>query len=284
MSQFALLTLHPTGHAARRLLSEASELRLEVETLNPFEQKISWPLDGQRKFTKTLNRISSVEGSEYLSTLMRLPLWGRQYNPWSLREALWDKSRQAIWLSEHQLPSVPFFAGRGPIRADEANWREFAKAHQQESGWVLKMNRGQRGVGVHFIASTNELMEWLETFWRLSDQDFIVQPHWQPLAEYRLTVLGNKVWAILQRSGTGKANFAQGGEASELSLKSAPLEVQRVVEVLITLPADYLSIDLLQGPRGLVINDVNTTPGLEQLEAVTGRNFAQDLWKTLILG
>jgi hypothetical protein len=284
MSKFALLTLHPSGHAARRLVEEASALKLELSVLNPMNVAVTWPSTSSVNFEKTLNRVSSVEGSEFLFTSMRLPHWGRQYNAWSLREALWDKSRQALWLSEQGIASLPFFSFRGAMSADNKSWRAFAAAHQTNNGWVLKMNRGQRGVGVHFLKTEAELMGWLETLWRMGDQDFIVQSHWQASAEYRVTVLAGKLWAVLKREGEGKANFAQGGEAQEIKLSEGPRELSKLVEQLAALNADYLSIDILQGPRGLVVNDVNTTPGFEQLEAVTGRNFAQDLWKTLVLG
>lgn len=146
------------------------------------------------------------------------------------------------------------------------------------------MNRGQRGVGVHFLATEDELLKWCETLWRMGDQDFLIQPRVAPGPEYRITLLGQKVWAVLERSSAkALANFAQGGEARELPLAEWPVELKRLIEQITARPvAHVLSLDVLKSAHGPVISDINTVPGFEQLEAVTGRNFAGDLLKVVL--
>lgn len=277
--------MHPATHAVRRLREEALTRGIALTLQNPQLCRVSWPpVATTPHFDLTLNRIASVEGDAFLETLMRWPVWGRQVNAWEIRQKLWDKSRQALWMSERDWPALPFFVHRGPLTTQDAAWRRFADAHASGKGWVLKMNRGQRGVGVHFLASEGELMGWLETLRRMGDQDFLVQP-WLPVEkEYRVTLLGQRVWGVLERKGMGlAANFAQGGEARELTKAHWPVELTSLIQRMTQGPvADLLSIDILMSPETLVVSDINTTPGFEQLEAVTGRNLAADLWAHLI--
>lgn len=271
--RICLLTQHPETFSSRRLLEEAKRLGA-VTVLDPLRVRIARPAHVE-SFDLTLNRVAAVEADSFLATLLQLPQWGRQSNAWETRQQLWDKTRQALWLEARGLPFVPFFAHRGPLTPQDPDWRAFAEAHASERGWVLKVNRGLRGIGVHFIADTRELFAWLETFYRLGDQDFLVQPRLAPGPEFRLTLLGTEVWALLERTGSaGPANFAQGGSARELA--SPPAELRALVERLSALRlADLACLDILVGPQGPLVSDVNLVPGFEQLEAVTGRNLGR---------
>lgn len=228
--------------------------------------------------------MASIADESFAKTLMNWPVWGRQANAWEIRQALWDKTRQSLWMSQHDWPALPFFTHRGQLTAEDPTWRAFQSQHQTSDGWVLKMNRGQRGVGVHFLKAENELLSWLETLWRMGDQDFFVQPRVPQGPEYRITLLGQKVWAVLERSSDqAVANFAQGGSARELSFTQWPMKLKPIIEQVTAQPvADVLSLDVLLSAQGPVISDINTVPGFEQLEAVTGRNFAGDLLKDLL--
>jgi glutathione synthase/RimK-type ligase-like ATP-grasp enzyme len=210
---------------------------------------------------------------------MNWPVWGQQVNAWEIRQTLWDKTRQSLWMAQQRWPLLPFFTHRGSLTAEDPACRAFHDQHLTADGWVLKMNRGQRGVGVHFLQTEAELLSWCETLWRMGDQDFLIQPRVAQGPEYRLTLLGQKVWAVLERSSDkAVANFAQGGEARELPLADWSPELRSLIDRITAHPvAHVLSLDVLVSAQGLVISDINTVPGFEQLEAVTGRNFARDL-------
>jgi hypothetical protein len=277
----ALLTQHPNNHASRRLLAELPSLQV----LSPYECRVHWPLhDFTPRFDLTLNRIASIEDESFMKSLMNWPVWGQQVNAWEIRQTLWDKTRQSLWMAQQQWPLLPFFTHRGTLSAEDPAWRAFHDQHLTPDGWVLKMNRGQRGVGVHFLKTEMELLSWCETLWRMGDQDFLIQPRVAQGPEYRITLLGQKVWAVLKRSSDkAVANFAQGGEARELLFTEWPFELKRLIDQITARPvAQVLSLDILMSAHGPVISDINTVPGFEQLEAVTGRNFAGDLLKGLL--
>lgn len=270
--RFCLLTQNPNTYSSQALF-KAVAARGAVDMLHPLKQRITWP-ESQPSYDVTLNRVSAVDDESFLWTLFQQPRWGRQANCWSLRQALWDKSRQALWLAQRGLPAIPFFMHRGELEESDLAWEQFRHAHQSPHGWVLKVNRGMRGVGVHFFDKTRTLFEWLETLHRINDQDFIIQPRLAPGPEFRLTLLGQETWALLERENLdGVANFAQGGKARELT--SIPTDLAMLVRQLTaTLWADLVSLDVLMGPSGPVVSDVNLVPGFEQLDHVTGRSLA----------
>jgi glutathione synthase/RimK-type ligase-like ATP-grasp enzyme len=266
-----LLAHHPHNFAGKRL---QEELKGQCEVLRPQDLRWSWPPVNSKTYDVTFNRLSTVESGAFERALGALPCWGRQVNPWELRLALWDKAHQAMWLAKKGVQAVPSFMVRGELTSDDASWCAFKEQHAQQE-WVLKFNRGQRGVGVHFLKDENELLAWLETLRRMGDQDFLVQPRLQKGYEGRLVVLDGQPWAWLERSGQERANFAQGGSAKEVPWTQAPAAVKEIAEKL-SMPHTVLAVDLWVGDS-IHVMDVNTVPGVEQLEAVTGRNFTKEL-------
>ncbi|MBY0515340.1 MAG: hypothetical protein K2P81_00425 [Bacteriovoracaceae bacterium] len=277
---FCYLTAHRESHASKRIMSEAQKMGLKLDILNPLHLRLN-TFSQPQKYSKTLNRFSAVDAHDpYIFTVMESPLWGEQFNSWEVRSKLWDKSRQTLWMNKVNWPTTPIFAFRGPITVEDESWREFKKLNPQ--GWVLKVNRGQKGIGIHFFKEEDSLFAWLETLWRLGDQDFIIQPELSVMREYRVTYLQSKPWAILERSAdSAKKNFAQGGEARELKGSECPKNLSGLIEKMAELKAHHTSIDLLETDKGLFVSDINLVPGFEQLENVTGRNFASDLLKVI---
>lgn len=275
--KICLLTAHPEVHASRRLREEILRLQLPLTVLNPLQ--LSFTSTDAEKFDLTLNRFSAVDDKDgFIQSLTQSSQWGRQVNSADVRLKFWDKTRQKVWLMQNGLPALAFWSHRGEL--DDKRWRQFSE-HHQGAGWVLKVNRGQKGIGVHFIDSEAELLGWFETLWRLGDQDFVVEPKLQLDREYRLTILAQKPWALLERKGF-KGNFHQGGQAQELKVNEVSRLLRELVERMCLIPADYLSIDILEARESLYISDLNTAPGFEQLETITGRNFAANLLEVIL--
>lgn len=275
--KICLLTAHPDVHASRRIRDEFLRLKLPLIVQNPLQ--FSFTSTDAEKFDLTLNRFSAVDDKDgFIHSLMQSPLWGRQVNSAEVRLKFWDKTRQKVWLLQNGYPALPFWSHRGEL--DEKRWGQFSE-HHQGAGWVLKVNRGQKGIGVHFIDTEAEILGWFETLRRLGDQDFLVEPRLKLEREYRLTILAQKPWALLERKGV-KGNFHQGGQAQELKVNEVSKPLRELVERMCLIPADYLSIDILEARDSLYISDLNTAPGFEQLEAITGRNFAANLLEVIL--
>lgn len=281
--KIALLSTRPET-ASNLRLREAARAFGEVSVVHPWEQTLCLAQE-RTCFDLTLNRVSAVESDPFIFSLMASQRWGRQSNPWELRQALWDKSRQGLWLQRQGISSIPFFSFRGPLAAEDAAWGQFRDTVDRGQGWVLKMNRGMRGVGVHFLRSEAELLAWCETFHRLGDQDLIIQPRLAPAPEWRATFVAGKLWALLERAPVDAdmpANAAQGGRARELT--RVPAELAPLVARLEALAPEFWSVDILPDRAGPLVSDVNLVAGFEQLEAITGRDLAGDYLRALCRG
>ena len=271
-----LLTQHPQLFTQQRLLAECRSLKLDVEVVTPDKFCWVWP-NNLGHYDFTFNRLSSVESGAFEFSLSSMPVWGKQINSWEFRQKLWDKARQIIWLSELDIQAPTSFMMKGSLYPDHPSWKKFVKDHSSQLGWVLKFNRGQKGVGVNFVETEAALIDWMNTLYRMGDQDFLIQPRLAQSEEYRLTLLGGKPWCLLRREGA-KGNFAQGGKATELEVKLWPKEIIHLIDKLSFLDeSSYLALDILLIEQTPYVLDVNTMPGVEQLEQVSGRNFVKDL-------
>ncbi len=269
----ALLSQHPANHATRRLIEEAQLMNLSLAVINP-QDCVLCLTQTKHSFDFTLNRISAVEMNEFYSSLLHQKSWGKQVNSLELKLLWRDKVHQLTWLSQNGFKVIDLFAFRGPPQKFSEQLQKFF-ANNPSDKWMLKMNRGQRGVGVHRINSKAELESWLETLWRIGDQDFIIQPQLALINEWRLSLIGDEFVCVLKRAHSqGKAN-AHPGQAVEW-VKAPPRKLLDLIESFKkAVVFDYLALDVLEDDSGLYINDLNTTMGFEQLEKITGYNIAR---------
>lgn len=273
----ALISLHADNYASRRLSLEAKTLKLALELVDPRTLMLGAP--AREEFDVTLNRISVVEMNAFYSALLHQNFWGRQVNPLELKLRWSDKAHQLLWLAQEGFATIPFRALRGRPDQFTDSLEGFLNLSQE---WVLKMNRGQRGVGVHMLGSSAELLGWLETLWRMEDQDFLIQPRLKVVNEWRVSLVGSEFLCVLKRSPVaGKANAHAGQEVEWV--KNPPRGLVELVERFKqAVQFDYLALDILEDESGLYINDINTTMGFEQLEKITSYNIARMLWEQSI--
>ncbi len=264
----SLLSLHPSHYASRRLAEEATRLKLSLDVIDPSTLVLTH--QPQVRFDVTLNRLSVVEMNEFYSALLHQDCWGKQVNSLELKLRWRDKAHQLIWLAQNGFKTIPFMSIRG--KPETSGLQNFLSTHQE---WVLKMNRGQRGIGVHMLSSKAELLEWLETLWRMGDQDFIIQPKIKVMHEWRVSLIGREFMCVLKRSTSqGKANAHLNQEVEWV--KELPTHLSLLIEKFKgSVGFDYLALDILEDESGLYLNDLNTTMGFEQLEKITGYNIAR---------
>lgn len=262
----ALLTLHPSNFASCRLKEEALSLKLDLTVIDPSSLVLSHA--AKSSYDVTLNRISVVEMNEFYSALLHQHSWGKQVNPLALKLLWRDKAHQLLWLAQNDFQTIPFMGLRGKPESSELE--EFLSGEE----WVLKMNRGQRGIGVHLL-NRLELKAWLETLYRLGDQDFIIQPRLKVINEWRVNLIGLDFLCVLKRDHqSGKAN-AHTDQRVEW-MREVPSLLRDLIEHFKQkVSFDYLALDVLEDESGLYINDLNTTMGFEQLEKITSYNVAR---------
>jgi ribosomal protein S6--L-glutamate ligase len=141
---------------------------------------------------------------------------------------------------------------------------------------IVKLLQGTQGVGV-MIAETKEAAKaLLQTLWGM-DQDLILQQYIGESKgkDLRVIVVGGRVVAAMRRSakkGEFRANLHRGGKGRKVRLSE---EAERVAILATKIMAlEIAGVDLLESKDGPKVLEVNSSPGLEGIEKVTGVDVA----------
>lgn len=141
---------------------------------------------------------------------------------------------------------------------------------------VIKLLEGTQGIGV-VLAETRQAAESvIEAFMGLR-ANIMVQEYIKEAggADIRCFVIGDKVIAAMKRqakAGEFRSNLHRGGSASLVRL--TPEERSTAVRAARTMGLNVAGVDILRSNHGPVVMEVNSSPGLEGIEAATGKNIA----------
>jgi len=141
---------------------------------------------------------------------------------------------------------------------------------------VMKLLASSQGRGV-VLAQTINAAESLISAFRVVDADFLVQDFVEESAgsDIRCLVVGDKVVATMRRralSGDFRANLHMGGQAEPIRLTREERAV--AVKAVLAMGLDVAGVDLLRAADGIKVLEVNSSPGLEGIEGVSGRDIA----------
>ncbi len=141
---------------------------------------------------------------------------------------------------------------------------------------VLKLLEGTQGRGV-VLAETQKAAESVIQAFRGLQANILVQEFIAESkgADVRCVVIGNKVVAAMKRQaeeGEFRSNLHQGGSAS--SVKISAQERAAAIKAAKSLGLRFAGVDLLRSNEGPKVLEVNSSPGLEGVENVTGINIA----------
>ena len=141
---------------------------------------------------------------------------------------------------------------------------------------VIKLLEGTQGIGVVLAETTKAAESVIEAFMGLQAnilvQEFIKEAGG---ADIRCLVVGGKVVAAMKRQGAEgefRSNLHRGGSAS--LVKITPTERQTAVDAAKILGLSVAGVDLLRSERGPLVMEVNSSPGLEGIEAASGKDVA----------
>jgi ribosomal protein S6--L-glutamate ligase len=141
---------------------------------------------------------------------------------------------------------------------------------------VIKLLEGTQGIGV-VLAETNKAAESvIEAFMGLKAnilvQEFIKEAGG---ADIRCFVVGNRVVAAMKRQaeeGEFRSNLHRGGTAQLVRLTKE--ERLTAINAAKAMGLNLCGVDILQSNHGPVVMEVNSSPGLEGIEAATGQDVA----------
>ena len=144
---------------------------------------------------------------------------------------------------------------------------------------IIKLREGTQGVGVMKVDSHSSLSSTLQALWSLDQsvllQEFIAESQG---SDIRVFVVDQKVVAVMERSSDGsdfRSNLHLGGVARRIPITDEIRQIAlRTTEVM---GLHVAGVDLLISHRGPLVTEVNSSPGLEGIEGVTGIDIAKSI-------
>ena len=141
---------------------------------------------------------------------------------------------------------------------------------------VIKLLEGTQGIGVVLAETQKAAESIIEAFMGLK-ADILVQEYIKEAggADIRCLVVGGKVIAAMKRQGAAgefRSNLHRGGAASVVRL--SPAERKTAVDAAKTMGLNMCGVDLLRSSHGPMVMEVNSSPGLQGIEAATGKDVA----------
>lgn len=141
---------------------------------------------------------------------------------------------------------------------------------------VIKLLEGTQGVGVVLAETHKAAASVIEAFRGINAnilvQEFIAEAGG---ADIRCFVIGGKVVAAMKRQakdGEFRSNLHRGGKASLVRI--TPEERSTVSRAAKIMGLNVAGVDILRSNHGPVVMEVNSSPGLEGIEAATGKDIA----------
>lgn len=145
---------------------------------------------------------------------------------------------------------------------------------------VIKLLEGTQGIGVVLADTAKAAESIIEAFMGLK-ANILVQEYVKEAggADIRCLVVGGRVVAAMKRQapeGEFRSNLHRGGSAEVIKL--TPEERETAVNAARVLGLNFCGVDLLRSHSGPMVMEVNSSPGLEGIEAATGLDVAGKLY------
>lgn len=144
---------------------------------------------------------------------------------------------------------------------------------------VLKLLEGTQGLGVVLAETQNAATSVIEAFHglkaRVIAQEFIKESGG---ADIRVFIVGGNVVGAMRRQGKEgefRSNLHRGGSASIIELTDE--EENTALRAARAMGLGIAGVDMLQSSNGPLVLEVNSSPGLEGIEAATNKDIAKEI-------
>lgn len=141
---------------------------------------------------------------------------------------------------------------------------------------VIKLIEGTQGIGVVLAETYQSAKSMIEAFRGLSAhilvQEFVAEAQGEDI---RAFVVGDQVIAAMRRkaaAGEFRANIHRGGKSEKVEL--TPEEIETSLRAAKAVGLRVAGVDLLRSKDGPKILEINSSPGLQGIEAATGIDVA----------
>ena len=278
--RLVLLSRGPELYSTRRLATEAEKAGWLVNIIDPLALTIVVDEDGGR----VLHKGWPVECEAVLprigySITRRGVAIVRQFEQTGV---IVLNTSQGILRSRDKLIACQMMAEARvpvPITAHVGAWEDTDRAVRRVGGapCVVKSTEGTHGSGVFLVNSPQQarqlVFQMLERGMRPLVQEYIKESHG---SDIRALVVGGEVVASMRRKAHGsefRSNFHLGGSVSNVELTDDQREI--AISSTETLGLELAGVDMLESERGPLVLEVNSSPGLEGIEAATKINIAE---------
>ncbi|MCA9309256.1 RimK family alpha-L-glutamate ligase [Candidatus Saccharibacteria bacterium] len=144
---------------------------------------------------------------------------------------------------------------------------------------IIKTARGTQGKGVVLAETRKAAKSVIQAFY-VSGVNVLMQEYIEEAAgsDIRAFVVGNRVVASMKRQSLDddfRSNLHQGGEGVAIKLTDEERKVALRAAKAMGLP--ICGVDLIRSTKGPLVLEVNSNPGLEGIQKVTGRNVADKM-------
>jgi ribosomal protein S6--L-glutamate ligase len=144
---------------------------------------------------------------------------------------------------------------------------------------IIKVARGSQGSGVVLAETRKAARSVIQAFYvegvSILLQEFIEEAGG---ADIRAFIVGNQVVASYKRQSLDddfRSNIHKGGTGTVIKLTDE--ENRIALKAAKAVGLQVCGVDLIRSNRGPLVLEVNSSPGLEGIEKVTGRNVAEKI-------
>ena len=144
---------------------------------------------------------------------------------------------------------------------------------------IMKLLQGTQGNGM-VLAETMKAAESVMNAFKQVDADILIQEFIKESSgiDIRAIVVGEKVVAAMQRvapEGEFRSNVHRGAATKHINL--TPEEEEIAIKSTKVLGLSVAGVDLMRSKRGPLVLEVNSSPGLQGIELLTGADVAGEI-------
>tara|TARA_B100000886_G_scaffold74646_1_gene48194 strand:+ start:3461 stop:4336 length:876 start_codon:yes stop_codon:yes gene_type:complete len=144
---------------------------------------------------------------------------------------------------------------------------------------IMKLLQGTQGNGM-VLAETMKAAESVMNAFKQVDADILIQEFIKESrgVDIRAIVVGKKVVAAMQRvapEGEFRSNVHRGAATKHINL--TPEEEEIAIKSTKVLGLSVAGVDLMRSKRGPLVLEVNSSPGLQGIELLTGADVAGEI-------
>jgi ribosomal protein S6--L-glutamate ligase len=278
-----ILSRNPNLYSTKRLVEAAKKRKHTVEVIDPLKCEIII----EKKNPAVLYKGKPLENIDAIIPRIgaSVTFYGtavvRQFEMMKIFSTV---ESQALVRSRDKLRSLQVLSrsGLGMPKTVFSNYtKDVAEVIAYVGGapLVIKLLEGTQGLGVVLAETNNAAESVLEAFnglqARVIVQEFIKESKG---ADIRVFVVDGNVVGAMKRQGKEgefRSNLHRGGTANVIELTDE--EENAALRAAKSLGLGICGVDMLQSDRGPLILEVNSSPGLEGIEAATKKDIANTI-------